>query len=81
MIDAQAVLLPIAIFASMIGIGVELELRQFRVVVEKPLIPVLGTLVHTLTFPVLDFVHFNCEPLQLVGLFTNSLEVTCNALF
>ena len=56
MIDAQAVLLPIAIFASMIGIGVELELRQFRVVVEKPLIPVLGTLVHTLTFPVLAII-------------------------
>ena len=53
MLDAQTQLLPLAIFLAMTAIGIELQWYQFRDVVKVPRVPVLGTLIHTFTFPLL----------------------------
>ncbi|MCB1694148.1 MAG: bile acid:sodium symporter [Pseudomonadales bacterium] len=52
-INAQQVLLPPTVFASMIGVGVELQWQQFRAIARTPRIPLLGTLIHTCVFPAL----------------------------
>ena len=53
MIDAQAQLLPIAIFLAMAAIGIELQWYQFRDMAKVPSVPVLGTIIHTCTLPLL----------------------------
>ena len=51
-LEVKNTLLPLAIFMGMVGIGIELQWRQFRALFTTPLVPVLGTLVQTLSFPV-----------------------------
>jgi bile acid:Na+ symporter, BASS family len=51
-VSAQQHLLPIVAFLAMLTIGLELSVRQFRELFRKPGAPVLGTLIHTFTFPV-----------------------------
>ena len=50
-ISAQQHLLPVVVFLAMMTIGLELRLRQFQELLAEPRTPVLGTLIHTLTFP------------------------------
>ena len=49
--SAQQHLLPAAIFLAMLAVGMDLSLRQFRALIREPRVPVVGTFVHTLTFP------------------------------
>ncbi len=51
-VSAQQHILPFIIFFVMLAIGVDLETQHFRKLLREPRVPVLGTLVHTLTFPV-----------------------------
>ena len=51
-VSAQQHILPFIIFIVMLAIGVDLETQHFRKLLREPKVPVLGTLVHTLTFPV-----------------------------
>ncbi len=50
-LSVQQHLMPVAIFLVMLSIGMELELSQFRGLLREPRVPVLGTLIHTFTFP------------------------------
>lgn len=50
-LSAQQDLLPIVVIVMMLAIGCELELRQFAELIRQPKTPLLGTLIHTLTFP------------------------------
>jgi BASS family bile acid:Na+ symporter len=50
-VSAQQHILPFIIFIVMLAIGVDLETQHFRKLLREPKVPVLGTLVHTLTFP------------------------------
>ena len=50
--ELRNTLLPLAIFLAMVGIGIELQWRQFMALIKTPRVPVLGTVIHTLTFPV-----------------------------
>ena len=49
--SAQAHLLPLAVFLAMVTVGLELKASQFRALLAAPRGPVVGTLIHTLTFP------------------------------
>ncbi len=51
-VSAQQHILPFIIFIVMLAIGIDLETQHFRKLLREPRVPVLGTLVHTLTFPV-----------------------------
>ena len=51
-VSAQQHILPFIIFIVMLAIGVDLETQHFRKLLREPRVPVLGSLVHTLTFPV-----------------------------
>ena len=51
-VSAQQHILPFIIFFVMLAIGVDLETQHFRKLLREPRVPVLGSLVHTLTFPV-----------------------------
>jgi len=68
MVDAQTHLLPLAIFLTMTAIGIELEWRQFVEMARRPRAPIVGTIIHTLTFPLLavllvsTVVHFELAP-------------------
>jgi BASS family bile acid:Na+ symporter len=55
-LSAQQDLLPIVVIVLMLAIGGELELRHFAELIKQPKIPLLGTLVHTLTFPLVAVV-------------------------
>ena len=55
-LSVQAHLLPMVVFAVMITVGIELKLEQFKVLLLTPRVPVLGTLIHTLCFPVITVV-------------------------
>ncbi len=50
-VSAQQHILPFIIFIVMLAIGVDLETQHFRKLLREPRVPVLGSLVHTLTFP------------------------------
>ena len=52
-ISAQTHLLPISIILVMGAIGIELRVGHFVALIAKPKIPILGTLVHTFTLPVI----------------------------
>ena len=52
-ISAQAHLLPIAVLLAMVAIGIELRVQHFVGFLKKPQVPVIGTLVHTFTFPLI----------------------------
>ena len=41
------------IFIFAVAIGIELTPRHFRSLLARPMVPILGTIVHTLTFPAL----------------------------
>ncbi len=55
-ISAQQHLLPVVVFAAMATIGMELRVSQLTKVIEAPRVPLLGTLIHTLTFPVIALI-------------------------
>lgn len=50
-ISVQEHLFPLVIFFFALAIGIELTLGHFRVLLARPQIPILGTLVHTIAFP------------------------------
>lgn len=52
-VSAQQHLLPPVIFLVMLAVGMELKPSQFRDLVAQPRVPLVGTLVHSLTFPAL----------------------------
>jgi len=52
-ISAQAHLLPITVLLAMVAIGIELRVQHFVEFLKKPQVPVIGTLVHTFTFPLI----------------------------
>ena len=52
-ISAQANLLPLALILTMTAIGIELRVQHFAALLAKPKIPIIGTLIHTFTFPVI----------------------------
>ena len=49
----QAHVLPLVVFLAMAAVGLELQWRHFQSLFDRPRVPVLGTLVHTLTFPLI----------------------------
>ena len=49
----QDTVLPIVIFLVMITVGLELSVQQFRVLFREPRLPLIGTLIHSLTFPLI----------------------------
>ena len=49
--SAEQHFLPAAIFLAMLTVGMELRLAQFRAVGLDPRVPILGSLIHSLTFP------------------------------
>lgn len=51
--SAQQHLLPPVIFAAMLAIGMELRIEQFRALLLSPRTPIVGTVIHTCTFPAL----------------------------
>ena len=50
--SVQQTVLPIVVFLLMVAIGMELRPRDFRALALSPRIPVIGSLIHTLTFPI-----------------------------
>lgn len=52
-ISVQDHLFPMVIFMFALAIGVELTVGHFRALLARPLVPIIGTLVQTLTFPLL----------------------------
>ncbi len=52
-ISAQEHLLPLVMLLAMVAIGIELRLGHFIAFLRNPRIPVIGTLIHTFTFPLL----------------------------
>ena len=50
-ISAQQHLLPPVIFLATFAIGLELRVAQFVELAKQPRIPILGTIIHSLTFP------------------------------
>ena len=52
-LSVQGHLLPIVVFAVMITVGIELKLEQFKLLLMTPRVPILGTLIHTLCFPLI----------------------------
>lgn len=52
-LSVQQHLLPPVIFVAMLAIGMELRVAQFVVLAARPQAPILGTVIHTLTFPTL----------------------------
>lgn len=52
-ISVQQHLLPPVIFFAMLAVGMELRIAQFQQLLAEPKTPLLGTLIHTLTFPAL----------------------------
>jgi BASS family bile acid:Na+ symporter len=52
-ISVQGHLFPLVMFIFALAIGIELKVTHFRVLFATPQVPILGTLVHTLTFPLL----------------------------
>ena len=52
-ISAQQHLLPPVIFLAMMAVGMELRVEQFRTLFSNPRVPILGTVIHSLTFPAL----------------------------
>jgi|GEM_PF-495822 len=75
-ISAQQHLLPIVVFLTMMTIGLELSVRQFRELFREPRVPVLGTLIHTFTFPVIalalvlsiEVMEFETTEAMLIGI-------------
>lgn len=47
----QQHILPLVVLTVMLGIGLELRVEQFRMLLRRPRTPILGTLVHTIAFP------------------------------
>ena len=54
--SAQHDLLPIVVILLMLAIGSELELRNFTELIRQPKDAILGTLIHTLTFPLIALI-------------------------
>ena len=52
-LSAQQHLLPPVIFLAMLAVGMELRLGHFRELFQAPKVPIVGTLIHSLTFPLL----------------------------
>lgn len=52
-VSAQHDLLPIVVILLMLAIGSELELRHFSELIQQPKAPILGTLIQTVTFPLI----------------------------
>lgn len=52
-VSFQEHLFPIVLFLFSLVIGIELTLGQFKALLRRPRIPILGTLIHTVTFPVI----------------------------
>lgn len=50
-LSVQQHLLPVVVVLVMITIGMELRVADFRTLIASPRVPVLGTLIHTLSFP------------------------------
>ncbi len=55
-VSAQQHLLPVDVFLTMMTIGLELKLNQFPELLKSPRVPLLGSLIHTFTFPVVALV-------------------------
>ncbi len=55
-VSAQQHLLPVVVFLTMMTIGLELKLKQFYELLKSPRVPLLGSLIHTFTFPVVALV-------------------------
>ena len=55
-VSAQQHLLPVVVFLTMMTIGLELKLKQFHELLKSPRVPLLGSLIHTFTFPVVALV-------------------------
>jgi len=52
-ISVQQHLLPPVVLLAMLSVGMELKISQFHDLLARPRIPLLGTLIHTLSFPLL----------------------------
>ena len=52
-LSVQQHVLPVVIILVMVTVGMELKVAQFRDVLSAPRVPLIGTLVHTLSFPLL----------------------------
>ncbi|MBT3426704.1 MAG: hypothetical protein HOL98_00145 [Gammaproteobacteria bacterium] len=50
-ISIQQHILPIVVIFVMTTIGMELKVRQFAELLESPTVPIVGTIIHTLSFP------------------------------
>lgn len=75
-VSVQEHLFPLVIFFFALAIGIELTVGHFKVLLARPHIPVLGTLVHTVAFPlvvgvilgVVLFFGLNVEDYILLGI-------------
>lgn len=75
-ISVREHLFPLVVFCFAVAIGIELTIGHFRALLAKPLVPILGTLVHTVTFPALAvglvslvlFMEFPLEEHLLIGI-------------
>ena len=52
-ITIQQHVLPIIVIFVMTTIGMELKVRQFIELLESPTVPIVGTIIHTLSFPLI----------------------------
>ena len=52
-IDVQGTVLPIIVFFTMVSVGLDLEVAQIIQVLRRPRLPLLGTLIHTFTLPII----------------------------
>ena len=52
-LSVQQHIFPIVVFLFAIAIGIELRITQFVVLFSNPRVPILGTIVHTITFPLI----------------------------
>ena len=50
-ISIQQHVLPIIVIFVMTTIGMEMKVRQFIELIESPTVPIVGTIIHTLSFP------------------------------
>lgn len=67
-ISAQQHVLPPVIFLAMLAVGMELRVEQFRDLFARPRVPILGTLIHSLTFPALALSAIVLVQLADIGL-------------
>jgi BASS family bile acid:Na+ symporter len=72
-VNAQQDLVPIVVFIVMLAIGIDLEAQHFKKLFREPKVPVWGSLIHTLTFPLAAFVLVSAALALDLGLSEASL--------